>query len=346
MWPIRASVANLFSHRQFRLAYITEPAHWATRNVGENLARALSVHHRLPVRVTASPHGLGNLLLHFGSLPIFLRSRRALSQSQLLTIYHLSPEFRQQAELLQTAAPLRLIHTTNMHARRDLVALGIPEDKIRVIPLGVDDNLFQPLAGPARARRRAQLHIPKDAFVIGSFQKDGVGWQAGRQPKMIKGPDILVDTLRQLAPHYSVIALLTGPARGYVCERLQHYHLPFRYAGFLPSQAHISPYYGALDAYLITSRVEGGPQQLLEAWASGVPVVSPAVGMVADLASHQHDALITASDPRQLASAIARLIDHPELRAQLSQAGKSTVRHFTWPAVAQRYVAELYQPLL
>ena len=33
--------------------------------------------------------------------------------------------------------------------------------------------------------------IPKDKIIIGSFQKDGVGWEEGNEPKLIKGPDIL-----------------------------------------------------------------------------------------------------------------------------------------------------------
>ena len=42
-------------------------------------------------------------------------------------------------------------------------------------------------------------------------------------------------------------------------------------------------YYSVLDVYLITSRTEGGPKLVLEAFACGIPVVSTRVGMCADL---------------------------------------------------------------
>ena len=64
--------------------------------------------------------------------------------------------------------------------------------------------------------------------MICSFQKDGIGWGEGLEPKLIKGPDIFVETMRNLkAAGLPVVAMLTGPARGYVKLMLDKYNVPF-----------------------------------------------------------------------------------------------------------------------
>ncbi len=347
MWPIRDSLNNLRASPRSSVSYITEPANWVTRTVGASLAQALAENHDLNVHVTSSTLGLRRRLIHFGSLPAFLHGRlRPSHRGLILTVYHLSPEFRQHSQLKVAAAQLSLIHTTNTRTQLDLLQLGLPPEKIRVIPLGVDEGLFVPASPEEREQMRTRLKIPPDAFVIGSFQKDGIGWQSGQQPKLIKGPDLLCDVVNELARDFPIFVLLAGPARGYVIRRLQQQNIKFRYAGYLPAPSQVAPYFRVLDAYLITSRLEGGPQQLLEAWASGVPVVSTAVGMVPDIARHNYDVLLAPLDARLLASQTARLIDEPGLRDKLRTSALQTVENFSWRSVARRYLAELYQPLL
>lgn len=350
MWPVRDSFANVLAARRSSVSYITEPANWAIRHVGESLAHALKETHQLPMHVTASTIWLKQQLVHYGSLPAFLintRINRHGGSRRLLTIHHLSPDFRQHTQLLEAASGLAAIHTTNQRTKQELAALGLPSERLHVIPLGVDRHLFRPPVNGERTRLRAQLGIPAEAFVIGSFQKDGVGWRRGANPKLIKGPDVLCAALAELASKAPLYVLLTGPARGYVAHELQQRRIPYRSLGYLSTVAQVAPYYHVLDAYLISSRLEGGPQQLLEAWASGVPVVSTAVGMVPDIARHEHDVLLaTIGDAQRLAHETARLINQPELRAKLRSEALQTVANFSWPAVAHRYLTELYQPLL
>jgi glycosyltransferase involved in cell wall biosynthesis len=61
--------------------------------------------------------------------------------------------------------------------------------------------------------------------------------------------------------------------------------VPYRHL-YLSRQAEVAPLYHALDLYLIASRQEGGPKALLEAMASGVPVVTTRVGQAMDLVRH------------------------------------------------------------
>ena len=65
----------------------------------------------------------------------------------------------------------------------------------------------------SRAAARAELGLPADAFVVGSFQKDGVGWGEGDEPKAIKGPDVLLDALVACARACSRSCTCCSPGR-------------------------------------------------------------------------------------------------------------------------------------
>ena len=79
-----------------------------------------------------------------------------------------------------------------------------------------------------------------------------------------------------------IVALLPGPARGYVANRLSAEGVPFIAPGFVAREA-LPVLYHALDLYVSPSRDEGGPAGVLESMASGVPVVSTRTGMPADM---------------------------------------------------------------
>ena len=101
-------------------------------------------------------------------------------------------------------------------------------EKVFRIPIGIDLERFTLRTPAERAEARAKLGLPEDAFVAGSFQKDGVGWEDGLEPKLIKGPDVLlaaVERLRKRVPELWL--LLTAPARGYVKQGLERMGVPY-----------------------------------------------------------------------------------------------------------------------
>ena len=76
----------------------------------------------------------------------------------------------------------------------------------------------------ARARRRAAarraLGLPESAFVVGSFQKDGVGWGDGLEPKLIKGPDVLLEVAERCHERVPELDRSCSPGpRGATCAR-------------------------------------------------------------------------------------------------------------------------------
>ena len=111
-----------------------------------------------------------------------------------------------------------------------VLGAGVPGEKVFRIPIGIDLDRFRLRRDEERSEARRRLGLPADAFVAGSLQKDGVGWRDGLEPKLIKGPDILlgaVERLRELVPELYV--LLTGPARGYVIKGLERAGVAYRH---------------------------------------------------------------------------------------------------------------------
>ena len=133
------------------------------------------------------------------------------------------PEFDRAFESLRSA-PARFTRIQVTHAEmRDLVLeAGVEPVSVHLIPIGIDIENF-PLADQAqREAARAALDLPAGAFVVGSFQKDGVGWSEGLEPKLVKGPDVLVSALERVGSEmHDLHVLLTGPARGYVRAELE-----------------------------------------------------------------------------------------------------------------------------
>lgn len=206
-----------------------------------------------------------------------------------------------------------------------LLEAGVPQWKLRKIYIGVDDKHFSPVSDGRKKEIRCKLGIPESAIVVGSFQKDGQGWGDGTEPKLIKGPDIFVDTMRMLkglVPELHV--LLTGPARGFVKAGLSASGIPHTHL-CLDRYHDLPELYNALDLYLVSSREEGGPKAVLESMASGVPLVSTPVGQAVELICPEVNGLLsTGFSPEELSSLCYKGIGDVALRKQMVESGIHT----------------------
>ena len=239
-----------------------------------------------------------------------------------------APEFDESFEALR-AHPDRIsrIQVTHAEMHELVLSAGVPAEHVHQIPIGVDLENFPLGDEELQARARDELGLPTEAFVVGSFQKDGVGWADGSEPKLVKGPDVLVSALRCLQPIVpGLLVLLTGPARGYVRHELENFGIPYRHVE-ARSRRDLARTYHALDVYLVTSRQEGGPKAVLEAMAAGSPLVSTRVGQAGELIEHGRNGwLVDTDDAEALADWAARVADGvPE---GLSEAGRETAERY------------------
>jgi glycosyltransferase involved in cell wall biosynthesis len=244
-----------------------------------------------------------------------------------------NPEFDRAWAVLR-ADPLRFDRVQVTHAEMEGLVLdaGVPRERVFRIPIGIDLEHFSIAGEEQRKAARRRLGLPQSAFVAGSFQKDGVGWGEGFEPKLIKGPDVLVAALERVAEHLPELhVLLTGPARGYVRRALAaagipHVHL---HAG---TRRELAEAYRALDVYVVASRQEGGPKGVLEALASGVPLVTTRVGQAPVVVEPDVTGLLVdVEDAEGLATEIVRLHDDRELAGSLARSGRATAERYAYP---------------
>jgi glycosyltransferase involved in cell wall biosynthesis len=240
------------------------------------------------------------------------------------------PEFDAALERLRRyAGRVDRIQVTHTEMHELVATAGVDEANIFRIPIGVELERF-PLGDPqARAAARARVGLPDEGFVVGSFQKDGVGWGEGLEPKLIKGPDVFVATLdrvREAIPE--LVVLLTGPARGYVLRELDQRAIPYEHL-VLSSREELAVAYHALDAYLVTSRQEGGPKAMFEAAATGVPLVTTRVGQAQELLADGEDALLVdVEDVDALTAAVQRIYEDVALVTRLRANGRAKAELF------------------
>jgi glycosyltransferase involved in cell wall biosynthesis len=97
-----------------------------------------------------------------------------------------------------------------------------------------------------------------------------------------------------------------------------------------PSDAELNELFNRCTLFVQTSRHEGFCLPLLEAMATGAPVVCTDADGNRDFCEHERNCLIAESAPEAVAAAIARLLGDPALRARLGEAGIETARRYAW----------------
>lgn len=341
-----------------RVIIISDGANWVIDNVSLNMNRSLKQKGIASVAVKNSrllgifPF-LKKRVFYFVDRWAYLDSRkdnyfRKLSRhNRIIVIWWHSSLGEKNAELIKSIKTLklllpyfRIIHVSCGQEYNSLIEKGIPPSKLKVIPEGVED-FFKKATAEEKALIRRKLGIPPGAFCIGYFQKDGIGWKEGNQPKLDKGPDIFIEVAGRLFRKYkNTFILLTGPSRGYVKAGLQERGIPFVH-NYLTNYAEIADYYKALDLYLITSRTEGGPKSVLESFASGIPVVSTRVGMCNDIIKDNYNGfLCEVEDVEGVYKRGEELILNSGLREHFARNGLVTVKDYSWDKISAMIIQQ------
>jgi glycosyltransferase involved in cell wall biosynthesis len=224
------------------------------------------------------------------------------------------------------------VQTTHREMHAIVLESGIAPEKVFRIPLGVDPAIFPAVTPAARAAARLRFGIPEQARVVGSFQKDGVGWGDGDEPKLEKGPDVflaMIDQLRRDVP--DLFVLLSGPARGYVKTGLRALGVPFAH-DYIKDPRALAPLYHAIDLYVVSSRQEGGPKAILESMSSGIPVVTTRVGQAMDLVEHGRNGWIVDVDDAAGLARWSREVLVNGAAAEVVAAGQRTAADHSYAA--------------
>ncbi|HEY4594988.1 MAG TPA: glycosyltransferase [Thermoanaerobaculia bacterium] len=218
-------------------------------------------------------------------------------------------------------------------------ALGFPEERsrvIRVIPYGVDVEAFSP-APERRSLWRRRLGIPDAAPLL-----LGVGRMATK-----KGFQVLMEILPALlgeSPELRVV--LAGG--GDLLERFRAAARPWGDRVHLPGPVlrdTLPDLYRAADLFVLPAvhdgkgNVDGLPNVILEAMASGLPVVASGIsGIPLAVEDGRTGRQVPERDPEALLGALRELLADPVRRREMGERGRRKAEaELTWDAVAARY---------
>jgi glycosyltransferase involved in cell wall biosynthesis len=216
--------------------------------------------------------------------------------------------------------------------------------KARVIPNGVDQNLFCP---GSKAAARAKLGIQANEKVV-MFAANGI------RKSIWKDYGTMRAALRETAdilPEMKVRLLAVG-------ENAPEEKIGSAVITFVPHKApdDLPLYYRAADIYLHAARAENFPNVIIEALSCGTPVIATAVGGIPEqikglninadrsgLNQHSLDSatgiLTPKGDVVALSNAIVYLLQHPEMVQQLSITAAHDARRFNLESIGEMYMA-------
>jgi len=221
----------------------------------------------------------------------------------------------------------------------ELKNAGFPKEKIELIYNCIDIDLYTQTEPGEWEAMRESFGIPPNTFLIGFV---------GRL-HLQKGIDTLLEAFSQFAgDHTEARLLIVGD--GELRSRLEIMAGSLGISGqvkFVGVRRNIPEILASLDLFVLPSRWEGLPLALLEAMAACLPVVATAVGGTPEVViDGETGLLVPPGDPDALAQAIVFLIENPELRKKMGQAGRKRVaEHFTIQETVRKTEA-LYQKLL
>jgi len=171
-----------------------------------------------------------------------------------------------------------IYHVISSKTKEDLQTLT--NKKIFNIPFWIDGSKWFEIENKVQLREK--YNINQQSFLVGSFQRDTEGKDL-ISPKLIKGPDILVDNIIDLNKEKNnLLVILAGTRRQYVIKKLKEKNINFKYFEMVDEEQ-LNELYNLLDLYIVSSRIEGGPQAILECAATKTPIVSTDVGIASEI---------------------------------------------------------------
>jgi phosphatidylinositol alpha-mannosyltransferase len=205
-----------------------------------------------------------------------------------------------------------------------------PDFPLRVIPNGIDVNVFKPGLTPIRHLRDDSVNI----LFVGRLEKrKGLG-------DLLRGYEFM----KARIPQSRLIVVGDGPLRGKVESYITRHRLPdVVLAGYVPDS--VKPrYYNSADIFCAPATgAESFGIVLLEAMASGLPVVATEVpGYMSVLEPGRDSLTVRPKGWAELGAALIILARDADLRRRMGAYGHDKARRYAWEAVASQ-VIEVYE---
>lgn len=209
------------------------------------------------------------------------------------------------------------IIAASMFTKRTLIENGVNENKIFVNPYGIDSSLF---------KRKEKFH---DA---GPLKFIFVGIVDAR-----KGIPLLMNIIKKISPTEAEFSFV-GPISSKVEAMVQSYGLPnVHIVGKVP-HAELASVFAQYDVFVFPSYFEGFGLVILEAMATGLPVITTTATGGPDCIEHGSEGFIMdCGDEQALYENINFFIKHPNEIKKMGLAARKKAEQFSWDAYGDRY---------
>jgi D-inositol-3-phosphate glycosyltransferase len=249
------------------------------------------------------------------------------------------PELRIQSEK-EIVATADCIVTSTMEEKNNLIRLyGSQPEKVRIIPGGVDLDLFRPID---REKARSELDLEAYRRVL---------LFAGRlQP--FKGLELLLRAMTHLPNHGTTQLLVVGGNAGKTDELVKMNSLVKKLGissmvTFVGAVEHekMPTFYNAADICVVPSFHESFGLVAVEALASGTPVVASRAGGLAMIVQDgENGYLFDERSPEVLATYLCLLMSENEIREAMASSARQSVMKYNWSSTAKQLL-QVYREL-
>ena len=231
--------------------------------------------------------------------------------------------------------------------------LGIPREKIHVVPLGIKLEGYQPRPqSTPQSTVASRVGDRAEPFTVGFFARvapeKGLHVLADAYRRLREGGDLKSDSA---GARLEVAGYLAPEHKRYLSD-IEHkmkdcgLASEFHYRGVLDREEKIA-FLQKLDVLSVPATYdEPKGMFLLEAMACGVPVVQPKRGAFPEIIEKTGGGLLVEDDPQSLAEGILRIYRDPALAEKLGQSGFQKVReHYSVARMADRAL-EVYESVV
>ena len=229
-----------------------------------------------------------------------LKTKKFKNKKVLCSVYHLdeSQSNKEDVENFKKFDQyVDLYHTISIKSKNQIEKYT--NKPVIQIPLWVNSNDFYYIVNKKDLREKYELS--NNDYLVGSFQRDSLGSNLSK-PKLIKGPDIFLEVVKNLSyQNENLKVILAGKRRDYVIKNLLDLEIDFKYFEMASTET-LNELYNILDIYIVSSRVEGGPQAIVESAITKTPIVSTDVGVASQVLSPK--SLFDSNNPDSYFSAI------------------------------------------
>ena len=202
----------------------------------------------------------------------------------VVSVYHIdfdSFDEEEEKNFYELDQYVHTYHVISLKTKEQLQKLT--NKKIISIPFWINQKNYFYIDDKKELREK--LGFSTSDFLVGSFQRDTEGHDL-KSPKLIKGPDIFLNIVSEMnKKNENLKVVLSGTRRQYIINELNKINVEYKYFEMADLEL-LNNLYNILDLYLVTSRLEGGPQAILESAITKTPIISTDVGVASEILHH------------------------------------------------------------